>query len=209
MATTRQKAAGATRLSYHHGDLPRAMVREAVRIIQKQGVGALTLRTVGEHLGVSRTALYRHFANKDALLGAVADEGFRTLRQELLAAWETGGGGRAGFNGMGLAYVRFAVTHTSHYRVMFGGFVRPDRPKIDRESTDAFGPLVQAIEAQQQEGLIRGDASQALASYIWAVVHGVAMLAVDGIITDRAAVESLAHFALERLWTGIGASPRD
>ena len=60
-------------------------------------------------LGVSRTALYRHFADKSALLSAVAREGFRTLRLELLAAWERAGGGRQGFEAMGVAYVRFAV----------------------------------------------------------------------------------------------------
>src|SRR5688500_9292449 len=59
---------------YHHGDLPHAMLQEAVRTIQKDGVDALTLRCVGERLGVSRTALYRHFADKQALLAAVAAE---------------------------------------------------------------------------------------------------------------------------------------
>ena len=81
---------------YHHGDLQRALVQEALRTIQAQGVEGLTLRAVGKALGVSRTALYRHFADKSALLSAVAREGFRTLRLELLAAWTDGGGGRKG-----------------------------------------------------------------------------------------------------------------
>src|SRR5262245_16103564 len=100
------------------------MLQEAVRMIQREGVEALTLRGVGERLGVSGTALYRHFTGKQALLGAVAAEGFRTLRSALADAWESGGRGREGFKAMGLAYVRFAVTHPSHYRVMFGGRVR-------------------------------------------------------------------------------------
>ena len=65
-----------------------------MRVIQAQGVEMLTLRAVGERLGVSRTALYRHFADKSALLAAVAREGFRTLRLELLAAWGMAGGRR-------------------------------------------------------------------------------------------------------------------
>src|ERR1700726_613107 len=108
---------------YHHGDLRRALLEEAVRIIQRQGVEYLTLRTVGNRLGVSRTALYRHFADKQALLAAVGREGFRMLRLRLTEAWEQSGRGRSGFEALGIAYVQFAVAHSSHYRVMFGRFV--------------------------------------------------------------------------------------
>src|SRR3954470_3673133 len=96
---------------YHHGDLARAMLQEAVRVIQADGVAALTLRGVADTLGVSRTALYRHFSDKQELLTAVAREGFRTLRTELHDAWRRGGRGRDGFEQMGEAYVRFAVTN--------------------------------------------------------------------------------------------------
>ena len=64
---------------YHHGDLRRALLDEAVRTIQTHGVEHLTLRTVGERLGVSRSALYRHFADKQSLLATVGKEGFRAL----------------------------------------------------------------------------------------------------------------------------------
>src|SRR5918999_2031980 len=107
---------------YHHGDLQRALLEEALRTIQTDGVEHLTLRAVGETLGVSRTALYRHFSDKQALLAVVGREGFRMLRQTLTAAWEQHGRGREGFEAMGVAYVQFAVTHPSHYRVMFGRF---------------------------------------------------------------------------------------
>ena len=71
---------------YHHGDLGRALVAMAARIIGEEGIEALTLREVGRRLGVSRTALYRHFAGKGALLEAVALEGFVRLRDALEAA---------------------------------------------------------------------------------------------------------------------------
>ena len=189
---------------YHHGDLAHAMLQEAVRTIQKEGVDALTLRGVGERLGVSRTALYRHFADKQALLTAVAAEGFRTLRASLLEAWETGGHGRAGFDAMGVAYVRFAVTHPSHYRVMFGGAIRPVKGPRDSDDAgvNAFQVLVDAITEQQRTGLIRDDAPLQLARFIWAVVHGVAMLALDGMLS-AAEAGALAGFANERLRTGI------
>src|SRR5215207_8973688 len=108
---------------YHHGDLRRALIQEAVRTIQLEGIEEVTLRAVGKRLGVSRTALYRHFSDKQALLAAVGREGFITLRDALTDAWERHGRGRPGFEAMGIAYVRFAVTHPSHYRVMFGRFL--------------------------------------------------------------------------------------
>jgi AcrR family transcriptional regulator len=188
---------------YHHGDLSRALRQEALRIIEKGGVGALTLRGVGEKLGVSRTALYRHFADKSALLGAVATEGFRTLRIELEETWSAHGGGRRGFEAMGAAYVRFAVSHPSHYRVMFGGFVRtaPPDAELAKEGAGAFQTLVDAIVAQQKEGRLRNDNPLALAQYIWANVHGIAMLAIDGQLKQP--IDDVIRFANERMRTGI------
>jgi AcrR family transcriptional regulator len=192
---------------YHHGDLPRAMLQEAVRTIQKDGVESLTLRGVGERLGVSRSALYRHFADKQALLRAVAGEGFRLLRSTLLEAWNSEGRGHTGFEAMGAAYVRFAVTHTSHYRVMFGGLVAGEsRPSPPPPDLDAFQVLVDAIAEQQAQGLVRKDDDpRQLAQFIWAVVHGIAMLAVDGLIRSPEEAHRLFAFAYQRIRSGIDA----
>jgi AcrR family transcriptional regulator len=185
------------------------MLQEAVRVIQANGVAALTLRGVGETLGVSRTALYRHFADKQALLTAVAREGFRTLRTELHEAWVRGGRGREGFELMGEAYVRFAVTNPSHYRVMFGGLLESGDTDVElgEQATNAFQVLVDALAEQQRDGLVRNDDTQLLARYIWAVVHGIAMLALDGQLQHQQAdALSLIRFANERMRTGIGVS---
>jgi AcrR family transcriptional regulator len=216
LSTRRRYAAGMARSApprprrkppgrYHHGDLRRALLQEAVRVIHGHGVEMLTLRAVGERLGVSRTALYRHFADKSALLEAVAGEGFRMLRLELLAAW--GSGGRDQFEAMGLAYVRFAVANPSHYRVMFGGFVEGHTdPELAAEAAGAFQALVDAIVARQQAGEVRADDPLPLARYIWALVHGIAMLAIDGQLQHQgAAADDVARFALERLRSGIEA----
>lgn len=189
---------------YHHGDLPRAMLAVTIETIRKHGVAAVTLRAVGDELGVSRTALYRHFANKDALLGAVAREGFATLRTALLTAWQDGSGGQAGFNRMGDAYVRFARQHPSHYQVMFGGYVSPSQLAPNGPAGgefDAFGVLVDAIVELQRTKQMRADDPQLMALYIWSVVHGVAMLALTGMCPEPA-VGTLTAFAIERLRTG-------
>ncbi|HMG22164.1 MAG TPA: TetR/AcrR family transcriptional regulator, partial [Kofleriaceae bacterium] len=153
------RTAGKPVRPYHHGNLRRGLLDEALATIRAQGVDGLTLREIGARLGVSRTALYRHFADKRALLAAVATEGFRTLRQQLVTAWEDGGRGRAAFDSMGGAYVRFAVANPSHYRVMFGGFVDPKgcEPELAAESAGAFQALVDAVAALQRDALVRAD----------------------------------------------------
>jgi AcrR family transcriptional regulator len=191
---------------YHHGDLRRALLQAALQTIQKKGVDALTLRAVGGNLGVSRTALYRHFADKSALLEAVAREGFRMLREATVEAWEHGGRGRDGFEAMGVAYVRFAVENPAHYRVMFGGSLSGGAvdPELAREGAAAFQALVDALMEQQRHGLIRQDEPLQLARFIWAIVHGIAMLAIDGRLRQQQDVEGLTRYAIQRVRTGIG-----
>ena len=190
---------------YHHGNLRRALLDHALVMIRRGGVDALTLREIGAGVGVSRSALYRHFADKRALLAAVATEGFRTLREQLVAAWEDGGRGRAAFEAMGDAYVRFAIANPAHYRVMFGGAIDPkavDR-ELSIEARGAFQALVDALAALQRRRIVRNDDTLQMARFVWAVVHGVAMLGIDGQLPERGAVKKLTAYSIERLGTGI------
>jgi AcrR family transcriptional regulator len=193
---------------YHHGDLRRALLEEALRTIQAQGVEHLTLRTVGKRLGVSRSALYRHFSDKQALLAAVGREGFRTFRLTLQEAWEQNGRGRSGFEAMAAAYVQFAVAHPAYYRVMFGRFVEScaKDEEFMAEARGAFQVLFDSIVEQQHAGLIRRDDPLLLARFIWSVVHGIAMLAIDGQLRgDDERGETLNRYATERLRAAIEA----
>jgi len=214
MAATAPSAAPAPqrkrRNAYHHGNLRQALVDQAVQTIRTHGVEALTLRDVGAHLRVSRTALYRHFADKQALLVAVATEGFRTFRQTLAAAWAGAGRGRPGFLAMGRAYVGFALENPSHYRVMFGGYVAKDAcgAELATESEASFRVLVDAIVELQQAGLVRRDHPLELAVFVWGAVHGAAMLAIGGQVTRPGATpEMMAAFTVLRVWDGVAAPP--
>lgn len=197
------------RNSYHHGHLRQALIDQAVHTIRSRGVEALTLRDVGAGLRVSRTALYRHFADKHALLAAVATEGFRTFRTALAAAWDGAGHGRAGFLAQGHAYIRFALENPSHYRVMFGGYVTQEdgQSELGLAGEGAFRVLVDALVELQQQGLVRpGDPLQ-LALFVWASVHGAALLASGGQLTrPGASLEATTRFTVERVWDGVAAA---
>jgi hypothetical protein len=106
---------------------------------------------------------------------------------------------------MGVAYVRFAVANPSHYRVMFGKFVAPSGrvPELETEAAGALHALVDALIALQREGLVRADEPMTQARFVWALVHGVAMLAIDGQLHEPDATEILTRYALDRLAVGI------
>jgi hypothetical protein len=107
---------------------------------------------------------------------------------------------------MGVAYVRFAVDHPSHYRVMFGGFVDAGEtdPELVQEAGAAFQVLVDALVSLQQRQLVRQEDPLQLARYIWAVVHGVAMLAIDGQLQHQGADgDALVRYAMTRMRSGI------
>jgi AcrR family transcriptional regulator len=201
----RKKRAG----QYHHGDLRRALIDQALRTIDTTGVDALTLRGVGDALGVSRTALYRHFSDKQALVAAVAREGFRAFRLALVDAWEQNGRGRAGFEAMGEAYLQFAVAHPAHYRVMFGRFMESCArdPELVVEATGAFQALVDALIQGQRDEWVRKDDPVILARFVWSVTHGVAMLVIDGQLRDAdTSGPELNRYALARVRAAVAPS---
>lgn len=202
---------GRKRTRYHHGDLRRALLEEAVRTIRDDGAAALTLRAVGARLGVSRTALYRHFADKSALLNAVSEDGFNQLSDALERAWTGAGGGVAGFEAQGQAYVRFALDNPSHYRVMFGVWSsrEQDDSALRTAATRAFQLLVDALTALQRASLVRkNEEPQQVARYVWAAVHGIAMLGIDGRLpAGPGGVRDVTDYAVRRLGTGIFKEP--
>ncbi|OXR42125.1 HTH-type transcriptional regulator BetI [Nocardia cerradoensis] len=159
---------------YHHGDLPNALVRAAIELLEEGGASELSLRGAARRAGVSTAAPYRHFADRDALLSAVAAVGYRDLAAHLAAVHPE----RVDVGSLGdiaVAYVRFALTRPGMFRVMF------------TEACDATSPeRVAAVEAIHKylEALVRQifpDAdAEPTATAMWALVHGLAFLHLDG-----------------------------
>jgi len=168
---------------YHHGDLRKALIDSALALIQKKGTKALTLRAVARMAGVSQAAPYRHFADKDTLLAAVAEEGFRMLAEEMAQAMENGPRDPlAKFQASGVAYVRFAASHPSHYQVMFGPELadRERHQPLFEAGKVTKNMLTGAIKAVQESGTLRPGNPDDLALAAWTIVHGLASLYVNG-----------------------------
>ena len=164
------------RRAYHHGDLEAALLRAAGKFLEKEGVEALRLREVARRAGVSHNAPYRHFPGREALLAALAAEGFAMLGEAQRAAAVDGG-----LRAMGEAYVLFALQHPQRFRLMFGGQIPIARHARLREvATKTFEALSGALSAKLPEAQGAGDASIAA----WALVHGLAQL----LLGDRIAV---------------------
>jgi AcrR family transcriptional regulator len=202
---TRPRAA--KKRAYHHGDLERALVETAVRTIREEGVQALTLRSVGGRVGVSRTALYRHFDDKAALLARVAEEGFRRLHAALTGAIaEASASGADPLPAMADAYVRFARANPSHYQTMFGGFLTDwsRYPDLTTHADAAFNVLVDTIRDEQRKGRVLAADPIELAEISWSMSHGIATLGMARHLErTRATVEELAVMGARYLQEGL------
>ena len=138
MPTPRRPRPRAKR-AYHHGNLRSDLIGAAVEIIGKHGTSALTLQALADRLAVSQAAPYRHFMNKEALLAAVAVDGFQALLDAVRAEMDAAGPDVvARYLAIGSGYMRFALSHRAHFQVMYGA--RPvEFPSREDELQDRHG----------------------------------------------------------------------
>jgi AcrR family transcriptional regulator len=156
---------------YHHGDLPRVLLDAAIQAIAEVGPAAVSLRDLARRAGVSHAAPAYHFGDKAGLLTAVAADGFERLAATLREAYQTTGS----FLEVGVAYVRFAVTHRAHFEVMFRPeLYRTDDPELVR-ARDAARALLYP-PAAEVANRPDGDADLRAGVAAWSLVHGLATL---------------------------------
>jgi AcrR family transcriptional regulator len=154
---------------YHHGDLRPALLRAAVEAIGQTGPAAMSLREVARRAGVSHSAAAYHFGDKAGLLTAIAAQGYRMLTEELRSARVAG----RSFLEVGVAYVRFAVSHRAHFEVMYRPeLYRPDDPEV-RQARAAAAVLLYGTASPDAGQLAAGAAA-------WSLVHGLATLWLNG-----------------------------
>jgi AcrR family transcriptional regulator len=177
---------------YHHGDLRAALLAGAIEEIEAVGPAAMSMRAVARRAGVSHTAATYHFGDKTGLLTAVAADGYRMLGGEMTDAVASGGT----FLDIGIAYVRFALARRAHFDVMF----RPELYDADDEELTA----ARAVTARLLYG--EGDVDAARTAdgvAAWSLVHGFAMLWINGNVPDQLGndPEAVAREVLTRLTT--------
>lgn len=193
-----------TASTYHHGDLPAALLDAVDAIVREQGLGAVSLRAAARRAGVSHAAPAHHFADKAGLLTAYATQGFTALRDRLHAAREQRGD-EAALTAIGLAYVRFAVEEPGRFTAMFRPeLVHADQPAY-RDSCEAAFDVLLASVAELRADLAPGDPELLYAATgAWSIVHGFATLWLDGNLDERVtatAPRAAARTALEAFGT--------
>ncbi len=172
----------AERTTYHHGDLPRAIREASLELLAEVGPEGFTLREAARRVGVNHRAVYRHFADKRALLASIAEEGYHGLASEIRATLEpvpeTDAVGR--LVALAHGYVRFARRAPARYQVMFGPRLNVDErfPALEVAIREALLLVLRELEraAPEASSTARRDAGIAL----WSAVHGLSSLVLVG-----------------------------
>ena len=191
---------------YHHGDLRNKLIRVGLEILTQEGAAALSLRKTARRAGVSHAAPYRHFADKDALIIAIAEDGFQRLSQKMAEQIaQHPDEPLLQFQGAGYAYIQFALENPEHLRIMFSGIPNDKRRCVN--DANSFDLLLETIQACQAGGYIQaGDAMQ-MALFAWSQVHGLATLligeSVPQSLLDVYTQEELVQFCLQNLYDGL------
>lgn len=192
---------------YHHGDLKRALVEAALDDVRERGHAALSLRGLAASVGVSPTAVYRHFPDLDTLLAASAAEAFRRFSAAIGSTPASIGLGKPTVEDLGRAYLQFAATHPGLYGLIFGanfGTVEDDALRTAADA--AFETLVDAVAAELPEGL-RPEARQR-AVVIWSGIHGAADLSAKRLLTVPADDRCALPPALDAVVAALGRIAR-
>jgi AcrR family transcriptional regulator len=168
---------------YHHGNLRAALLAEAERTLREQGSEQLSLRELARQAGVSHGAPRRHFADRQALLDALAEAGFARLGDELRAAFDAADGGfESRFRATARAYVRFATQDAALLELMFAGKNRDRSGTLHNAAERAFSAILELIQQGQQTGMLQPGDPERIGLLMFATMQGIAALVTAGIV---------------------------
>jgi AcrR family transcriptional regulator len=191
---------------YHHGDLKNALIQAGIELLAEEGSKSLTLRKVAQRVGVSHAAPYAHFIDKEALIAAIATEGFHRiyeqmstaiqqfpddpLRQMVEGAWN---------------YVEFALNDPAHFKITFSGVVEREKayPDFVSMSHSSFDLVVEIVRRCQAAGVLKPGSPDLTAMSLWSLVHGFVSLALENQfphrISERQELKKALYFALNQI----------
>ena len=194
--------------SYHHGDLRRVLLETATRMINEEGVDSVSMRKLAERAGVSRTAAYHHFANKQELLCAIAMDGF--LRQ--MEAVDIAGGSeqfREQLRRFVRSYVEFSAENPEYYELMLGGNIwRAGQATDELKNVGdvAFRNLRKQVAIWQEQGFIDAEADNLrLTQVIWCSAHGISRFIIDGVYVHQTTLDAICDATVDALVDGLVA----
>lgn len=193
------------RQRYHHGDLRRALLEEALSIVREEGERGFSLRAAARAVGVDPAAAYRHFKNKDAVLHAVAEAAFSELARRIEEEQRGATQARERMHAIGRAYVYFAKEEPQLFRIAFGPRATGLEPPrgVAESGRDPHQMLVDALEDLEAEGGLHLSVDRA-ALPAWSAVHGLAHLILAGRIPAEAA-EAATRDVLDATLRGLSA----
>ena len=198
--------------SYHHGDLRCALLEAALDIIAEHGPQQLTIREVARKVGVSHTAPYRHFANKDDLILAVVKQGFELMQQTMQdkkAAADPDP--LSQFAASGTAYVDFALDNPAYYRVMYNGDLLSSTGQhtLQHTTSETFSEVVNDIRTCQELHIVRPGDPTLQAMSILSSIHGFVTMVIDNrvnaLLGDKYPLQEVRDAMLGSIFEGIGA----
>jgi AcrR family transcriptional regulator len=201
MGTKKTKIRAKSRGDYHHGELRRALLEAALQMIDEKGPAEVSTRALARRLGVSHAAPARHFPDRATLLGEVAVEAFGAFERALTNAAATSDDPSESFGAMGRAYVRFAMEHPGHVRLMFGrelSDLEPVPERLQVAASHAYEVLLGGVR-RVLGPRARPEKVDAAAFAAWAQVHGAANLWLDGPFRHSPQGERAAAAAFLRL----------
>jgi len=188
---------------YHHGDLRNKLITTSTAMIREHGIQGLSLRKLAENAGVSRSAPYHHFKDKNDLLAAVAEQGFESLTCFLqLSAQDESLSLQQRLEQTILNYVRFSVENATQYELMFGSQLWRENPseRLQRTAKNCFRQYANLITDFHQQGLLRkSEDPLRLAQVMWSTLHGLVKLTHDGIFVRQGDLEEISQYALSKL----------
>jgi len=195
---------------YHHGNLKEEFITIAMDFIAKEDVEKLTLKVLSDATGTSRSAIYKHFKNKDALIETIIEKGFDKfdlettpyLKDESRTLIDR-------FYLTGKLYVEFARNNPNLYRLLFGkkyAHIREELLSIKDEDCSGFSALQRTVEEGQKQGVLKKEESYRQAIVIWATMHGISSLIIDGFMDVQEVYEEMYDTLFETLLTGMVAN---
>jgi AcrR family transcriptional regulator len=168
--------------TYHHGNLKEALISAGLDILSELGVEGLSMRNVAKKIGVSHTASYNHFADKQALLAAISTAGYEQLHKILLETFENSKNTQANIlSEVGWSYMQFALKNPAKFKLMFSGALEEERNHPDYEaiSQKSIALFEEILLFCQTKGQLPVGRVEDLAIKLWSTVHGFTTLMLE------------------------------